>query len=94
MDALKSPPPKEGPAKRTGWKVKVPPKEGAQRTLKEAFDAGKLVQEAKKLKRKALQNMDMKELDADWEVSYHDEDGYRKWVKLGSILFCRIVQSN
>lgn len=29
---------------------------------------------------KALQNMDMKELDADWDVSDHDEDGYSAMV--------------
>ena len=28
---------------------------------------------------KALQNMDMKELDEDWEVSDHNEDGYISW---------------
>ena len=28
---------------------------------------------------KALQNMDMKELDDDWDVSDHDEDGYISW---------------
>jgi Ca2+-binding EF-hand superfamily protein len=28
---------------------------------------------------KALQNMDMKELDEDWDVSDHDEDGYISW---------------
>lgn len=28
---------------------------------------------------KALQNMDMKEIDDDWDVSDHDEDGYISW---------------
>ena len=56
MDALKSP--KANTTKRSGWKIQVSPKGDAQMTLEASFDAGRLVREAKKLKRKALLEQD------------------------------------
>ena len=53
MEALKSPR-SESKTKRSGWKIQVSPQGDAQMTLEAAFDAGKLVREAKMLKRKAL----------------------------------------
>ena len=58
MEALKSPKQKAGTSKRSGWKVQVDPKGGAQLTLEAAFDAGRLVKEARQLKRKALMEKD------------------------------------
>ena len=54
MEALKSPK-KDSKSKRSGWKIQVSPQGDAQMTLEAAFDAGRLVREAKKLKRKALE---------------------------------------
>ena len=63
MEALKSPK-RDSKAKRSGWKIQVLPKGEAQLTLEAAFDAGRLVREAKKLKRKALEQ-DQVEV-SDW----------------------------
>ena len=54
VDALKSPK-TDSKTKRSGWKIQVSPRGEAQMTLEAAFDAGRLVREAKKLKRKALE---------------------------------------
>ena len=58
MEALKSPKAKAGPSKRSGWKIQVAPTGNAQMTLEAAFDAGRLVKEARQLKRKALMEKD------------------------------------
>ena len=58
MEALKSPKKKAETAKRSGWKIQVAPKGDAQLTLEAAFDAGRLVKEARQLKRKALMEQD------------------------------------
>ena len=52
VEALKSPTAEPKP-KRSGWKIQVSPKGDAQMTLEASFDAGRLVREAKLLKRKA-----------------------------------------
>ena len=56
-EALKSPS-KGSNTKRSGWKIQVSPQGDGQRTLEAAFDAGRLVREAKKMKRKALTDQD------------------------------------
>ena len=61
-EALKSPR-QESSTKRSGWKIKVSPKGDGQRTLEAAFDAGKLVREARKMKRKALMEQDQIEVN-------------------------------
>ena len=58
VEALRSPRTETVKSKRGGWKIQVSPKQGGQLTLQAAFDAGKLIQEAKSLKRKALNNQD------------------------------------
>ena len=58
VEALKSPKKPKEQAKRSGWKIQVAPKQGGQLTLQAAFDAGKVIQEAKTLKRKALMEQD------------------------------------
>ena len=60
-EALKSP--RQGSnTKRSGWKIQVSPKNDGQQTLEAAFDAGRLVREAKKMKKRALIEQDQVEV--------------------------------
>ena len=68
MEALRSPKDNATKPQRSGWKIKVSPKGKTQLTLQAAFDAGKLIEEAKTLKRKAL-NERYGPDDEPWEVS-------------------------
>ena len=61
MEALKSPK-VDSNKKRSGWKIQVSPQGDAQMTLEASFDAGRLVREAKMLKRKALLEQDQIEV--------------------------------
>ena len=58
VEALKSPKAGASKGKPNGWKIQVSPQGQGQLTLQAAFEAGKLIQEAKSLKRKALNAQD------------------------------------
>ena len=67
VEALKSPS-SESRTKRSGWKIQVSPQGDAQMTLEAAFDAGRLVREAKMLKRKAHLEQDQITVSVNFRI--------------------------